>query len=355
MRLLTFSVLLLLAAACNAESIFNKGTFDGWHFYRDPKPQIPVLPPPPPEPPAEEPQPEPEEPPPPEPVVSVQLPPPPAATPEPAKGPAPGSVAWLRDALPKMLDMAVDQPTTENIRMYAYLQRLAVDKSDLFSTRYENVMQSDPVLNENSIRPSANFLIEHIASRMKNNRVEVAKKVLEQVPLIFFFESSCHYCDQMASILNWSERELGATVLAVSMDGKPLGVNFYTDYKTDQGHSEGLDMPTMPAVYGYYPVDKRWIPVMYGFHDSEDFKIVIIALGYTLGLINEEQYDSTRSADRNMLLEAKLPEQPEIPEEFQDVFKSLLDQNAAPKVLQSIERLTTAPQESKVIATQDGE
>ena len=40
---------------------------------------------------------------------------------------------WLKDNLPKLLNTAIDDPSTENIATYYYAQRLAIDKANAFS------------------------------------------------------------------------------------------------------------------------------------------------------------------------------------------------------------------------------
>ncbi|MFZ0790859.1 MAG: conjugal transfer protein TraF, partial [Chromatiaceae bacterium] len=102
---------------------------------------------------------EPEQPPQPE-------PPPPAqpAPPEPAplaatapEGPKPLSAQWLREHIGEYRDAAIDDPTPDNVALYLYLQRVALDKSSRFAAATQRAVQRDPFLDEITQRPTATF------------------------------------------------------------------------------------------------------------------------------------------------------------------------------------------------------
>ncbi|MCX7100910.1 MAG: conjugal transfer protein TraF, partial [Methylobacter sp.] len=81
------------------------------------------------------------------------------AEPEPAKPPEakPLSAEWFRKNMEKYRDKAIDEPTPQNVSAYMYLQRVMLDKAEKFTEVSQQVVMSDPVLDENSRRPIATF------------------------------------------------------------------------------------------------------------------------------------------------------------------------------------------------------
>ncbi|WP_374978351.1 conjugal transfer protein TraF [Shewanella sp. LC2] len=59
-------------------------------------------------------------------------------------GPEMFSAKWFRENLPKYKDLAWNDPTVENVRMFLYLQRFAIDRSEQFSDATELAVVGDP-------------------------------------------------------------------------------------------------------------------------------------------------------------------------------------------------------------------
>jgi hypothetical protein len=98
---------------------------EGWFWYeREPEPS-----------PEPQPAPPPPQPAPPEPAPRS------ATTPE---GPKPLSAQWLREHLGEYRDAAIDDPTPQNVALYLYLQRVALDKSSRFAAASQRAVQLDP-------------------------------------------------------------------------------------------------------------------------------------------------------------------------------------------------------------------
>ncbi|MCU0833530.1 MAG: conjugal transfer protein TraF, partial [Chromatiaceae bacterium] len=100
----------------------------------------------------------------PEPAVTPE----PAPTPEPPplaeaapatapQGPRPLTAQWLRERLGAYRDAAIDDPSPENVALYLYLQRVALDKSSRFAAATQRAVQLDPMLDEITQRPTATF------------------------------------------------------------------------------------------------------------------------------------------------------------------------------------------------------
>jgi conjugal transfer pilus assembly protein TraF len=126
-------------SAPSRPSQFGDFQGDGYYWYKQ-DPEAEVVVPPKPEPPKPPPKTEPEK-------------PPKTAKPE----PAPMSVEWLQANMPKLLNLAVNNPTKENVANYMYAQRVILDKSQTFSEVARDVVSLDPFLDENNRVPFATY------------------------------------------------------------------------------------------------------------------------------------------------------------------------------------------------------
>ena len=67
------------------------------------------------------------------------------------------SVAWLKINLPRLLEVATDHPTPENVANYMYAQRILLDKSQAVADASKEVVAADPFLDENNRFPVAQY------------------------------------------------------------------------------------------------------------------------------------------------------------------------------------------------------
>lgn len=199
----------------------------------------------------EEPEPEPEEPEEPEPEPPVPVPAEPAKVDEPVKdeGPAPGSVAWIRDNLPRLRDRAIESPTDENIQAYYYAQRLMLDMGERFARRANEVVGSDPFLDEDLRSPASNASAEAIAKNAVETRDMLLRRTSEQAALLFFFRGNdCRMCGPTVTALRSLEHRYGFTIMPISLDGFPLAGNPFGQIQYDTGLAEHLGVLMTPAI-----------------------------------------------------------------------------------------------------------
>ncbi|SEJ70506.1 TraF-like protein, partial [Azotobacter beijerinckii] len=201
-----------------AGNAFYQDKERGWFWYEEP------------------PEPLPEPAPSTDPAPEKTEPPPTEATPAPPAGPAPGSVAWIREVLPKLREAAIDEPSDENIQAYYYAQRLMMDKSERFSRRSMEVIRNDPFLDEDLRYPASNAASDALASAAGRQKETLLKRVAGNAGIVFFFKGEqCPLCEQAVTALAALEHRYGFTVIPVSLDGKPLPSGAYPTYQTDTG------------------------------------------------------------------------------------------------------------------------
>lgn len=62
------------------------------------------------------------------------------------------SVAWLRKNIPRYLDLAIDNPTPENVRAFLLIQRIMLDKAENFSQAVQAQVVGDVLIDESARR-----------------------------------------------------------------------------------------------------------------------------------------------------------------------------------------------------------
>lgn len=253
---------------------------EGWFWYKE-------------EPEPREPKPEPEPEPEPEPVTIVAESA--ETTPEPAKpqGPAVFSAAWFRENLPKYRDKAWDKPTQENVSVYMYLQRYAMDRSEQFADATELAVVGNPFLDEESRRPSATFASQKLDRWAGQQKDRVTQKISKKAGLFFFYKSDSQASLAQAPIIKMLEMRDGFTVLPISMDGKPLPSGVFPNFRNNDGQAEKLGIQVYPAMF--LVSDNREIePIGQGILSLADIKHRIILVAKRRGWITEEDFNKTR-------------------------------------------------------------
>jgi conjugal transfer pilus assembly protein TraF len=254
---------------------------EGWFWYREPP--VPVVPPPTAEPPP----------------VSVELDRSERAPSEPvaevSAGPAPLSAEWFREHLDTYRDRAIDDPSPENVAVYLHLQRIAMDKSTRFARVSERVVQGDPVLDEITRRPTANFganLADKQASAAGDALLE---RLAGETALWFFFRSDCPYCDAQAPLLEALAQRYGFAVLAVSLDGAGLADGTFPAFQIDRGQAEALGVISTPAMFLARPEQGAVAPIAQGLLSLAQLRDRIVLAAVQAGWVSEAEASRLRS------------------------------------------------------------
>ena len=207
--------------------------------------------------------------------------------------PSPFSAAWFRKNLERYRDRAIDDPSSENVAAYYYLQRVMMDKAHRFTDVARQVVMSDPLLDENQRRPIATF-----AANESNRLAGVASEqalstVARQAGILFFFRSDCPYCHIQAPLLAVLEKRFGFKVYAVSLDGKPMPGEFYLDFHTDRGQANLLGVVSTPAMFLMKPPDDI-APLSQGALSLDELTGRILLAAHESGWIDDAVFEATR-------------------------------------------------------------
>ena len=248
------------------------------------------------------PQPEPEQsqaspPSPPAPPVAA-----PAEPPAPA-GSAPLSAAWFRANLDRYRDAAIDSPTPANVAAYYYLQRVALDKANRFAEVAQQVVLTDPHLDEGARRPLASFAAAEVSAQASEARTAVVRSLAQQAGIWFFFRSDCPYCHLQAPVLKLLEQQYGFVVYPISVDGAPLPDSPFPEFARDTGQSQALQVTTVPALYLVRP-PQDVLPVGQGVLSLDQLVQRMLMAAAQAGWISPADYEQTRPVRMDLLFQA---------------------------------------------------
>ena len=258
------------------EGFYNRKA-EGWFWYDDPAE-------------LEEPLPAPEPPPTPAPTTVAEKPQAPAPTPA---GPPVFSAAWLRESMPKYLDLATDKPTVENVRAYMYLQRIMMDKAERFAMATQRTVMGDPFLDESVRRPLASFAIGNLDEKSGRATTALVEKIAQSAGIFFFFRSDCQLCMVQAPLIKNLQDHLGFAVVPVSLDGKNLPESPWPTFKTDNGQAQTLNVQALPATY-LASADGQFELIGQSAYALPELKDRILLAARRKNWISQDEFNETR-------------------------------------------------------------
>jgi conjugal transfer pilus assembly protein TraF len=276
-----------IAFVANAETVENEeetstGGFyekraDGWHWYVDPPP------------PEEE-----------EELAPPAMVPASASSPT-ATQPEPMSAAWLREMLPVLRDAAIDSPTDENVSAYFYAQRIMFDKAQIFSDKAQQVVNSDPLLDEDLRLPFAAAAKVATLASASNKKRELVETLADKVGLWVFYDDTCIYCGAQIEPINLLVKRHGLTVSVIHKQGGSLPDLLPSiDVKPDKGQFDNLDVRFTPTVMMVVPPD-GFYKISQGFASYSELVDKLVAAGNEYGMISRDEFYAASPMSKGIL------------------------------------------------------
>ncbi|KAB2318964.1 conjugal transfer protein TraF [Betaproteobacteria bacterium SCN1] len=169
----------------------------------------------------------------------------------------------LQAELARLKDLAVMQPTRDNVRNYLEAQTYVMDKSALFADVARRVVWATPSVDYNNRSPTATFAQLARKDQRSDDQARTLAELSRDYGLMFFFRSDCPYCHQQAPVLKLLEQQYGMPVLGVSLDGGVLPQ--FPDARRDNGVSmivsQGQGITAVPALFLVHRASRQAVPV----------------------------------------------------------------------------------------------
>jgi len=189
--------------------------------------------------------------------------PPRSSPPPPSRPPELTAFEAMQKKLEDLKRVAVMNPTDSNLLAYMRYQRFVMDKSELFSERWQRLVWTVPELDYGLTgRPTNAMAIGAFDEQQQARQALVVRGLASTHGLLFIFRSDCPYCHRFAPILKRFEQEFGMTVFPVSLDGG--GLPEYPNPQLDNGIAARLNASVVPALYLTAPSKREIRPVGFG-------------------------------------------------------------------------------------------
>lgn len=206
----------------------------------------------------------------------------------------PLSTAWLRKNLPKYLDLAIDNPTSENVLAYFYLQRISLDKASAFAMVAKELIPGNTYLDENIRRPLSTF-----GGNLLDKRATLAKKIIidklvGKVSFIYLFDSSDPSTSLFSELIHTFGRDNKFYIKAVDCAENPNPSNNKIFIKAPNIPKAKISFKAqvLPALYIYSGQDKV-VALSQGYLSLSELYERIIISSHRLKLISDDEYQLT--------------------------------------------------------------
>lgn len=153
----------------------------------------------------------------------------------------------MRVELKRREDMAVMNPSDDNLKDYLQLWQLAQDKGSAFADNWRRVVWQTPELDYSLKRPTNNVAIKTYDAARENNEEQQLRDLAKDHGLIFFFRSDCPYCHAMAPVLKGLSMKYGIEVLGISIDGR--GLPEFPNPRDGRNQMEAWGVDRVPALF----------------------------------------------------------------------------------------------------------
>ena len=178
--------------------------------------------------------------------------------------------------LNESLNLALFQPSFENVKNYQILQKKMMDRSEIFSEMWQRVLFSTPSLDENTKFPITQVGRHAYLDIQRRKKSELIKKISKSYGLFFFFKGDCAYCHVFAPIVKQFSKKHNIEIIAISLDGGK--VKEFPNSIQNNGAAQKLEIKAVPALIAVNPSTQKILPISYGVNSIEDLENRLLLL-----------------------------------------------------------------------------
>lgn len=176
----------------------------------------------------------------------------------------------FKKEIEQRLHLALVYPTYDNVKAYQEIQKAMMDRSELFSQRWMEVVYTTPHLDETIKHPISQAARHVYLDERQRNKETTIKALSQKYGLFFFFKSSCPYCHRFAPIVKQFAQNYGWQVLPISMDGSQLPE--FPNVQNDNGAAAKLDVTHLPTLLAVEPKSGKVIPLSFGMSSQDQIE-----------------------------------------------------------------------------------
>ncbi|HID73088.1 TPA: conjugal transfer protein TraF, partial [Candidatus Micrarchaeota archaeon] len=192
---------------------------------------------------------------------------------------------------------------------YLYAQRVMMDKADRFSTMFQRVALTDPLLDENNRFPFATAFRSVTLRAREWAQKEILKNLSKKAGIFFFYHSDCKYCHFQIFPLKQFAMRYDFVMKLVALDGKPMPGVEDAPFIKDTGQAKAWNITVVPAIVLAAPPDRVAV-VSQGLLSTDALVSRILLAAEELELLNKEELRLAHLEQRGILT----PEDTQMPE-----------------------------------------
>ena len=147
-------------------------------------------------------------------------------------------MAALQEQVKQSLDLAILNPTVDNVRNYITLQNQFGERAQRFSEVWKTVLLNYPEL-DFSLQHPTNSMAKQIDLDQTHQQEDAAIRQLAQHSgLFFFYRSTCPYCQKFSPIVKDFSERYHLSVMPITTDG--ISLPDFPHSHSDQGQAARL-------------------------------------------------------------------------------------------------------------------
>ena len=208
-----------------------------------------------------------------------------------ANQPEIGSGAWIAANIDKIRNRAIDNPTKDNIELFAYVQKLMMDKSEVFANAYITDVAANPALDETSRHPVSGYANFTVNEAINRNRDAALSKISKGTAIWYFFKSDCPYCQRQSGLLQKMAAKYGFDVLPISLDDLPQINGDFPDWVPDQGQGRALGVTATPTMYLVHPETKQVVFLESGLRALPELETRVMEVAKANKWLTDQEYE----------------------------------------------------------------
>ena len=157
------------------------------------------------------------------------------------------AAAKFKADMEKARQVAVWNPTEENLRRYYAYQKVTLDKAGLFADNWRRMIWADPSMDYNLVRPVSDLGKSEWMDERNGDRDLFFRRISAEVGIYYVFRESCGPCRVQGPIMYNFNQRYGINIHAISTDGSKSAL--FPDAKPDQGQlaAWGINNKVTPA------------------------------------------------------------------------------------------------------------
>jgi conjugal transfer pilus assembly protein TraF len=182
----------------------------------------------------------------------------------------------FKKAIEGKRNLALSNPTHENVAEYMRIQQEMANRARHFGQVWQQVVLNEPALNYERVYPTAQYA-RHIQDeeqqKIKEGKI---RDLAREYGLFYFFKSGCRACEGFSPIVKLFSEKYQWDVMAISVDGSPNP--YFPNTQTDNGISEELGIKAVPALIAFHSATGNLIPISYAMTSLDRLEDNIMTL-----------------------------------------------------------------------------